>query len=135
MRFSGTQTGTRQKAKRPSAGMSHRCQAFNHRPVSADPRHMGITRAAEEVCPFLNPDGSAWAARPCHMARTGAQTPRPSCPEPRRGGCIRGCDSLPLQPSWAFKAKSLKPGFANSSKPTPVPALFSHFGDHPKAPL
>lgn len=30
-----------------------------------------IIRTAEEVCPFLSPYGSAWAARPCHMARTG----------------------------------------------------------------
>lgn len=128
MRFSGAQTGTRQKAKRPSAWMSHRCQAFNHRPVSADPRHMAHHPHRRGSLPLPQPLRKRLGCKALPHGTDRAQTPWPSCPEPRRGGCIRGCDTLLLQPSWAFKAKSLKPGFANSSKPTPVLCCFPTLG-------
>lgn len=79
---STAQTGTRQKAKRLSACKSHRCQAFNHQPVSPDPLDTWcINRTAEEVFPLLSPYGSAPATRPCLMVPTGHGPRGPGCPE------------------------------------------------------
>lgn len=98
MLFSRTQTGTRQKAKRWSAWLSHRCQAFNHQPVSADPRHMAHHphRRGSLPLPQLLRQRRGCKALPHGTDR--AQTPRPSCPKPRTGGCIRGCDN-PTSPA------------------------------------
>lgn len=87
---STAQTGTRQKAKSLSACMSHRCQAFNHQPVSPDPLDTWrINRTAEEVCSLLSPYGSALATRPCLMVPTGHRPLGPDCPELPRDGYTR----------------------------------------------
>lgn len=124
---STAQTGTRQKAKSLSACMSHRCQAFNHQPVSPDPLDTWrINRTAEEVCPLLSPYGSALATRPCLMVPTGHRPLGPGCPElPRDGYTRRGCHTLSLQPCWAFKGKKFEAWLykLNSSNPKAVYAV------------
>lgn len=118
---------TGQKAKRPAAWMSHRCQAFHHRPVSADPRpraHHPHRRGSLSLPRPLRkrPGGEA-----AHMARTGHR-PRPGCPEAAQGRGHRGCDTLHLQPSWAFKGKKFEAWLCKLFKDSASPGLFSHFG-------
>lgn len=123
----------RRSARLPGCPTAVRHFITGQCPLTRDPGR--IIRTAEEVCPFLGPYGSA-RRRGLPHGPDRAQTPRPGCPEPRRGGGAEGCDTLHLQPSWAFKGKkSLKPGFANSSKPAPVLGCFPTSGDHTKAPL
>lgn len=125
MRFSRTQTGTRQKAKRPSAGMSHRCQAFNHWPVSADPRHMAHHPHRRGSLPLPQPLRKRPGCKALPHGTDRAQTPRPSSLSRAEAGASGDATTLFFSsPAGPLREKSLKPGFANSPKPTPVLCCF-----------
>lgn len=94
-----------------------------------------IIRTAEEVCPFLSPYGSALAARPCHMAQTGHRPLGQAALSRAQAGASGDATTLLLQPSWAFKGKKFEAWLCKLFKGNASPVLFSHFGDHTKAPL
>lgn len=87
-----------------------------------------IIRTAEEVCPFLSPYGSALAARPCHMARTGHRPLGQAALAAHRRVHQRMRQASFSSPAGPLREKSLKPGFANSSKPKPVLCCFPTLG-------
>lgn len=119
----------RRSARKPGCPNAVRHLITGQCPLTRDTWR--IIRTAEEVCPFLSPYGSALAARPRHMARTGHRTPRPSRPEPCTGGCIRGCDyppspaqlGLPGKKVWSLVLQTLQSQHRSS-------AVFLLWGPH-----
>lgn len=128
MRFSRTQTGTRQKAKRPSAWMSHRCQAFNHRPVSADPRHRAHHPHHRGSLPLPQPLRKRPGCKACHMARAGHRPLGQAALSRAEAGASGDATPSIYSPAGPLREKSLQPGFTNSSKPTPVLYCFPTLG-------
>lgn len=83
-----------------------------------------IIRTAEEVCPFLSSYGSAGAARPCHMARTGHRPLGQAALSRAQAGAPGDATTLLLQPSWAFKGKKFEARLCKLFKGNASPVLF-----------
>ena len=116
----------RRSARPPGCPTAVRHLITGQCPLTRDTGRTILT--AEEVCPFLSPYGSALAARPATWHRQGTDPLGQAALSRAEAGASGDATPSIYSPAGPLREKSLKPGFANSSKPTPVLYCFPTLG-------